>query len=502
MLGNVVVAGMILGEVFGVWTVWMVFTWFLAFILMSGRVSKIREELKPTDTLHSFLHRSYRSIWMRKIAALVTLTVGIGVFSIELIAGMALLVAILPASHAHVIAAMLIFLLIVSMCVAGSAGGLRAVIETDSMLWPVVITGVGMMVVFSATQFFTQLPAGAHVALVPSGLDRNGVLAFLIGVGFLQVPLLLADYGTWQRVKATRRGDSLNLAKYTFYQAFWQAALWAIPAAAGMILAAIPAVAEEKGGALYNSSFPLIEDVAQWLRASTIALPFRVAAIFVFSTGMLAVMASTANSYLIIAMETWVRDLNPDQGTEWLGDFEMDHPIQRSPAHYVGDSVDAELQAMLTPSSSSRVVPVEDHMDRRSVARARKLSFLIAFLACLPIVLLVSSGINLMGIIVIVFSIQVALAPASALAIYAKDASQAIAGVVALSTISAMAVAIAFGLWSSYGGSEWWANYGVYLTSAVALGLPTSVICIALIARGYGIGTARGFLSKLLWPWG
>jgi SSS family solute:Na+ symporter len=463
MLGNVIVAGMILGQVFGIVAIWVVATWSVAFVLMSHRVDRVRSVLQADDTLHTFLHRVYASSSMRLVAAAITVFVGFGVFCTELIAAIALLIAVLPFPQGAIIAPLLILLLVVAMCVAVIAGGLRAVITTDAMLWPVVIVGVVTMLSFAVVLGSAMSPEQAFGKLIPAALDPAGIVAFLVGIAALQVPLLLGDFGTWQRIKATRSSESKSLASHTLRQAGWQAFLWGVPVVAGISILGLPALYEAQSGNLYGSSYPLIEFVRHWIAASEVPLVLRAGLISVFLVGMLAVMVSTANSYLLIAMETWVRDLNP---------------------HSLGHGYkDAEA------------------LDRAGVSRARLLCIFISLVACLPIAMLVQFNVSLVTIIVIVFSVQVALAPAAAFALYFPDVARRHSRVVVLSTIGGFVAALAYGFFTGYVVTGWWRDYGSFLTAGVALGVPAITICFGLFISDQGPKGVHLFLTKLLWPW-
>lgn len=461
MLGNVVVAGMILGQVFGLITFWMVFTWSLAFVLMSHRVDRVRSVLAADDTLHSYLHRAYGSRPMRQVAALITVFVGFGVFVIELIAGIALLVAVLPPPIGAVIAPVLMLLLVIAMCIAAISGGLRAVITTDAMLWPIVIAGIVVMLIFSIELFSSQAPVEIGQKFFPEALHPGGVGAFLIGIAALQVPLLLGDYGTWQRIKATDRRETETLAKHTVRQAGWQFFLWGVPVLAGVALLGLPALFATESGNLYPSSFPLIELVRHWISDAEIPLGIRAVLVTIFLVGMLAVLVSTANTYLLIAMETWVRDFRP--------------------------------------RSINDLYPSEEAVGLKAVADARALCIIIALAACVPIVALLQFQINLVGLIVIVFSVQVALAPAAVLALYYDEDAPQLAPLVVRATLAGFLLAIVFGICTNYAVTGWWKDYGTFLTSAIALVVPTSVIAIGLF-RQRGVGAVWDFLCKLLWP--
>lgn len=465
MLGNVVVAGMILGQIFGAVACWVVVTWSLAFVLMSNRVDRVRSVLSAEDTLHSFLHRTYGSRKMQRVAAVITVFVGIGVFSMELLAGIALLVATLPVSVAAIAAPLMILLLVLAMCIAAIAGGLRAVITTDALFWPVVILGVGLLLAFSISHMVAEAPGELMKRVFPAALDGWGLVAFCLGVAALQIPLLLADYGTWQRVKAAKPpAEGVSLATYTLRQAGWQFVLWLGPVIAGIALVGLPPLYEAQSGNLYASSFPLIEAVRHWIAESSVPLLLRTGCLFVFITAMLAVMVSTANTYLLIAMETWVRDFRP--------------------------------------KAVDDLHPDEDAVGRDAVATARIICILLGLIACLPILVLVQLQINLVAIIVIVFSVQVALAPAAVLALYYEQKAKPLAHCVVLSTIAGFIVALAYGVITSYAVTGWWRDYGSFLTALVALGVPTVAISTGLRRKGAQWKDVGGFLKHLLWPFG
>lgn len=460
MLGNVVVACMFLGQSLGLFALWMVATWSAAFLLMSYRVKRVRNALRIDHTLHSFLFEAYGSLGMRRLAALITIFVGFGVFAAEIIAGIALLVAIVPSPQGSVIAPILVFLLVVVMCAAAAAGGLRAVIVTDWTLWFLVIAAVSILGVVASVPLVATGHSMLGLDWIPREPNWVGISIFFVGVTALQVPLLLGDYGTWQRIKATRPTQTKGLASHTAKQAAYQAYLWGIPVFGGIAVLALPVVAKVQGGNIYPSSAPLMEIVRHWTLLGSIPAGWRVFLIVPFAAGLLAVMATTANSYLIVAMETWVRDLRP----------------------ILEDSIDDDQGSGL-------------------VRRGRAVCAIMALLACIPVILLVNRGINLLGFIVIVFSVQVALAPAAVLALYMRRTSRQMVKIVIISTSGSFAFSLIYGFAVSYGPwPEPVRTYGPFLTAVMALAIPTIAICAGLRNRGRSWRIVRAYLWKLLIP--
>lgn len=464
MLGNVVVANMILGQSVGLLMIWVIVTWAWAFVLMSHRVRRIRSSLQPTDTLHSFLHNSYQSRRMRLVAATVTVFVGIGVFSVEVLAGTALLTAMLPEQQAAVVGPALTLIVVVAMCVAAMTGGLKSIVLSDSTFWYLIVlsTFVFLCLVILTFGYQTAGPSIAQLPWIPTSLKTMDILAFCIGIFALQVPLLLGDFGTWQRIKATRLSEEEKLAEQIFFMGGKQAFLWGVPVVAGIVVTAFPTLDAGRTGDFYEAAAPLIELIRNWQATASIPMFVRVIALTFFVAGMLAVMISTANTYLMVALEAYVHDFNE---------------IPSSPDYKVGSDLP---------------------MDVRS---ARGLAVLFALLACLPVLAFVFYKINLVSIVFIVFGAQVALAPAAILALYFKDHARELASTAIRGTLTGFACSIAFGTFATLGLlGEWWKSFGVYLAPTIALGLPAAMFVTALARRDRTLTSSKSYLWNLFVP--
>jgi SSS family solute:Na+ symporter len=463
MLGNVVVANMVLGQTFGLITFWVIITWAWAFILASYRVPRIRECLSAGDTLHSFLHETYGSYSMRLVAAFITVFVGIGVFGVELVAGASLLAAILPPDLGKYIVPILLILIVMVMAGAAIMGGLRSVIASDSTFYYVIMGSLFLLAVITLVPWVVP-NAGIPKATAVwwPNLGTFDVAVFLIGIFALQVPLLLGDFGTWQRIKATNLAETDRLSSLTARQSVAQSYLWGVPVIAGIVIATAPKIGESWTGNLYPSSAPLIEIVRTWIESDAIN-PFVKAMILTAAvTGLLAVMITTANSYLMISMEAWVHDF---------------HPTSRE-----------------TPEAFDQPIP-------RDVQLARILCIMFALLGLIPVAIIVGAQINLLSVVLSVFAVQVALAPAAVLALHFPAAAKNLSKLVIGSTILAFATAFIFGIIVAYGVTDdWWVNYGAYLAPVIALGVPTIAIAGALIILDGATARSRAFLWKLFIP--
>jgi hypothetical protein len=463
MLGNVVVANMFLGQMFGWITFWVVATWAWAFILASYRVPRIRECLKAEDTLHSFLHDVYRSRPMRLVAASITVFVGVGVFGVEMVAGAGLLVAALPQHQAQYIVPVLLILIVIAMAFGAITGGLKSIITSDSTFYHMILFSMFVLAIITFVPWLQSSTGQARPSPAWSpGLPLKDIIIFLIGVFALQVPLLLGDFGTWQRIKATKLDETESLSSLTARQALWQSFLWGVPVICGIIIATAPKIGADQAGNLYASSSPLIEIVRAWLEAASVPSFIRGFLVTVILVGFLAIMITTANSYLMISMEAFVHDFSP---------------------------------------TSRQLIELVEASIPQDVQRARSLCVIFALVACIPVALIVQTGLSLLTIVLTVFAVQVALAPAAVLALYFPGPAEKLGRVVIGSTIFAFVAAIFLGLFATYGTSdEWWNTYGPYLAPVIALGVPTTAIVVGLAFTRRGMASAGRFLGKLLLP--
>jgi Na+/proline symporter len=94
MLGNVFLANLFFGMMYGWKNFWLILTWFWAFKFMMRHVGAVNTALKTHDTLHSFLSTSFGSDFLRKMAAFITAFTGFGIIALEIIVVMALLVPV------------------------------------------------------------------------------------------------------------------------------------------------------------------------------------------------------------------------------------------------------------------------------------------------------------------------------------------------------------------------------------------------------------------------
>jgi hypothetical protein len=460
MLGNVVAANMLLGQLFGAATAWMLVTWVWAFVVLSRHATVIRQCPSPGATLHSFLRDSYASRPMQLVAAVITVFAGIGVFAVELLIGMALVLALTSGSEPWLVAGAFGLVTVVAMIATMMTGGLRAIVESDALLWRVAMLatlGLPALVVVSITSTQNNPPMWRDL-LFPSTLPPLGVAAFAIGVFLLQVPLLIGDYGTWQRVRATHLDETPHLGRKLLSLGALQGLLWGAPVIAGILLLRSQPIDNGRTGPLYAVAGPLIELARHWVERSGLS-PFPLTSVtFLAVVGLTSVMVTTADGYLMIALEAWVRDFRP------------------------------------------RPVP-QGHAARR----ARRLALAFGVAATFPVVLLFNAGGTLLGLIATFFGALVALSTPTLLALYHPERARAWAGPVVTATFVGFLITIGFGLGVTFflpAGTpwDWWRTYGVFLTPVPAMTVPLFTVLYLFATHGEFRNITR-FVRSMFSPW-
>lgn len=428
MLGSLVIANMFVIQIFGWWSIFVLITWVWSFRVLSSKAEEIQAAITITEntdrkTLHTWLYEKFASRGMRITAALITLTVAVGVFSAELIAGAALMELFIPKEVGDYALPITGGVFVIAMSTAVVFGGLPAVVNANAVLWNFVILAliclgvaacvileswtfwgvfIACVVVLSVTEFYSDnitITKTLFLSMVPlliggifyclfdfhasdkfvSAWERTSApemgvgFIFMIGVICLQVPLLICDFGMWQRLGVAKKksneavGNGNGDIKGALNrQAIYQLILWFLPMVLGVAALKIDV---SGSGQLFELVKPL-SAVLQYFRDSGGWLSLLVAPFVIF--GLFAVMVTTANSYLLIAIEVWLRDLAP---------VHLSHDDSAA----AGDN---------------------------DIERAKKLAMIFAVLGCIPAALFVSIQFPLLNIVFVFFGVQVALAPA------------------------------------------------------------------------------------------
>jgi hypothetical protein len=324
MLGNVFVANIFLVQGFGLWALWVPITWAFAFIVLSKNLQRIQDVPSATDSLHAFVGNTYESDGLKRVAAFVTLFTAVGIFAIEVTVGAALISSVFdkfPAAFAWP----LILVCVAVMVVCAMTSGITGVVKADAVLFSNVV--LVALVVLLLALFVGQLPrvtldgsAIKELSNVTNAFTNSGkfeIAIFLLGIFFLQVPLLLADYGTWQRIRATKRSEDSAFKSRMLRMGFIQLILWGVPMAIGIALMGRAPSNEVTDKHLLEIAGPLIRMIQE---VNDLGLkPFiEAVALFLLISGLLAIMVTTANSFLLVAIQTWVKDFFPSEATQPL----------------------------------------------------------------------------------------------------------------------------------------------------------------------------------------
>lgn len=438
MLGNVFLACLILGRYYGWNNIWVVVTWLAAFFLMKRHVSAVTAALNQHSTLHSFLGEAYSSPQLRCIAAIITAATGIGIIALEIIVVMALLVpAIGTASPIVPLVGGL--LILITLAAYSVLGGFSAVTGTDVYQVVAVICGLFAVAVLLFGLVVNGLtPLTGVRAVLGTTLSSTGtnIYWFYLGLFFLQVPLFLGDFGTWQRIKACEKreldshtpsaAERLNNAKSeqepaphapmsvkseeaTFGALGWtNAAMWVILIGAGAFLGVIPSgvVPDYPNSYLFATAGPIVDllNLTSVLGQSWGALVGYVLALCI-TIGLVCAMMSTADSYLLIAMQAIHDDI------------------------------------LRRPTGSANAM--------RFARRGSLVAVIVAFAIAVYVVL---SKANFLPIVSLLFSLQATLAPITVWALYGRRVKEY--SMVALIGLVTGSVACAgYGIWGTFSSS-------------------------------------------------
>lgn len=240
VVGAVIVAVMLLGQFYGLHNWWVALTFLYSWFLFSRHTLAIRRHMshRGKRTLHNFLGTQFRSVGIRRVASLITVVTVTGVIALEFIIGMAIIAALpaLPQATSVAIGAGVFLAFIVGLYTV--FGGLLAIVRTDVIQWIGIVAGLVAMLLIGFLYF--SLDSGAVERLgninlwAPSG--PVDLWPFYLGIAFNQIPVVMADFGTWQRIGASRKEITEKLPRITLWAGIAQTIIWLLLAAMGMTL--------------------------------------------------------------------------------------------------------------------------------------------------------------------------------------------------------------------------------------------------------------------------
>jgi Na+/proline symporter len=328
--GSVIVAVLLLGQYYGLHNWWVVATFVASWFILARHVPAIRRYLSHTKTrtLHEFLGERYSSAPMRKLASLITVITVTGVIGLELIIGMTVIAALPALPHAHLIAFVSGFALAVIVALYTICGGLLAIVRTDIYQWIGISCGMLSMILIGILYFFHHDPT--HITELenldvwaPSG--PVDLWPFYVGIALNQLPVVLADFGTWQRIGASNRKITSKLPAIARWAGVIQGIVWLFLAGIGMSLVpiSIPNQSVVNEATFGGVADPLIRVIHASIEIGASQPLLGGLLLFFFIVGIICALLSSADSYLLAATQTMTRDFRRHSTAEGVDDSKV-----------------------------------------------------------------------------------------------------------------------------------------------------------------------------------
>lgn len=321
-LATVVVALLQLGVAFGLALSWATITFCGGWIVLWIGAPRIRSAVTPTDTIHSFLGRTYSSPALAKIASTATILGLVGLFATELFAADVVLGALGVPSSWNIPA----ILLFGGVTIAYAAvGGFRSAVRSD---WSQTTLLLLAILVLCYLTYYNWSQNGRPGPLVWGSSGHVFLpLAVAVSIFFINVPFPFVDMQVWQRLIAAR-----SVAEFRAGSLFATVA-FAITWTALIILSIYIAPGLPKG----------TEPLSVLMRAAqTHATSITFLLGFLLVPGLFAAMFSSADGFLNSAAATFSLDL--------AGSKHVDANVDVSgtaPFHVVGLGIGALSTALV-----------------------------------------------------------------------------------------------------------------------------------------------------------
>lgn len=250
-LATVVIAMVQLAVIFGVGIMWAMLTFCAGWFLFQRIGPWLRKRTQRTDTLHTFLGRSFQSRTVTVLASSVTIIGLLGLFATELFA-VDLLLQAMGASDALALSG--IFLLGAVAIVHAALGGFRSVVRSDWAQSALLIFSIALMAILAFLLWRSNdSPSISWAAHAPTLLPPVGVL---IGLFMINVPFPFVDTLAWQRIIASKTEQDFRSG--TWYAVFAFALTWTVLVVVGLLVASVlprgaePFVAVVANGATFS----------------------------------------------------------------------------------------------------------------------------------------------------------------------------------------------------------------------------------------------------------
>lgn len=292
-------------------TFWIIIAWILGMGLFYWIYPRFSSFFDDGETMHEFLGRQYNSQGLRMVASIITVIVFAGTIGLELYGIVFLLNSfnILPTIWPEILGLTLAIVLVTYTVL----GGFKVVVSTDKL--QLVLIGSAVVGLIYATVTYTQTLSR------PLSFTNFGELggfgsdpAFIIAMLVLFVPFQLSVMDMWQRCAAVG-GQVKHVQKMILTDSIGFIVVYSIPIVIGIMTAiGTPGLQDPKQALL----IPIINSDSALL----------LGIIFV---GLLAAVFSTADTLLVCASHSFVRDvISPIRGI----DFDNLSSEERSDALY------------------------------------------------------------------------------------------------------------------------------------------------------------------------
>ena len=291
-LATVFIAFIELSPSLGIQILWSPITYISGFLSIGMLTPYIVGHTKGKLTLHGFLGHRYQSPTTQFVASTVSTVAFGGRFAAELIVGTQILKFLVPNPLALTVASIGVALIVVVCTVIG---GFRSVVATDRL--QAVFVFMSCITLFLISIYISGHNSNASEGYIPLALLEKPFFAPLLIINFflINIPTVVVDMSVWQRLNAA---ESVHAAQGGVKRS---AALFVI----SWTLVAFSALSLSAHIPSNNGAVVLISAFTQMLNMGV----FQIALAAITFCGLIAAMMSSADTYLIATGQTFVMDL-------------------------------------------------------------------------------------------------------------------------------------------------------------------------------------------------
>jgi solute:Na+ symporter, SSS family len=291
-LATVFIAFLEVAPYLGIQILWSPITYISGFFIISMLTPFIIRRTNGKLTLHGFLGHRYQSPTTQFVASTVSTVAFGGRFAAELIVGTQILQFLVPNPFALAMASAGVAIIVVVCTVIG---GFRSVVATDRL--QAVFVFLSCITLFLMSIYISAEVSNSSNEYIPRSQLEKPFFAPLLIINFflINIPTVVVDMSVWQRLNAA---ESIHAAKGGVSRS---AALFVI----SWTLVAISALSLSAHIPSSNGAVILISAFNQMLNMGAIQVMLTAVTL----CGLIAAMLSSADTYLIATSQTFVMDL-------------------------------------------------------------------------------------------------------------------------------------------------------------------------------------------------